>query len=63
MENQLLNYFECMVFSKIDKKYYAAAGPIVWFILVAIVSYAFYCTYKGYNFGIVANPLKLGCYR
>lgn len=39
------------------------ASGIVWFLLVAIVAYAFYCTWRGYDFGIIASPLKLGCYK
>lgn len=42
-------------------KNYAAA--IVWFVAVCVVAYAFYCTSKGYSFGVVASPLRVGCWR
>lgn len=39
------------------------ASAIVWFIVVAVVIYAFYCTTRGYDFGVIANPFKVGCYK
>ena len=36
---------------------------IVWFIVICIVIYAFFCTYRNMNFGLVASPLKVGCYK
>ncbi len=48
-------------YNKNDKvRNYAAA--IIWFIVIAVVVYAFYCTSKGYSFGVVANPFRVGCY-
>ncbi len=59
--NQLKNKFMLSLYNQKDIKE-VMVPAVVWFILIAIVAYAFYCTSRGYNFGVISNPFKLGCY-
>ncbi len=59
----MLSELTLKTYTEMERKIKNNAPLIVWFILVAVVVYAFYCTARGYDFGIIANPFKLGCYK
>ncbi|WP_159519763.1 hypothetical protein [Erysipelothrix urinaevulpis] len=57
------NYFALDFKDSNPKSIKNHAPGIVWFIVIAIVFYAIFCTYKGHSFGVIANPLKVGCWK
>lgn len=59
----MLSMLAMKPYLEVERRIKNHAGPLVWFILIAIVVYAFYCTSKGHSFGVIANPLKVGCYK
>ncbi len=49
--------------NNIGKEKKLQAGPIVWFSIVVIGVFAFFCVAMGYSFRFTVRPFRLGCYR
>ena len=58
----MLSTLTAYSYTGVGQKLRNHAAPIIWFLLICIVIYAFYCTSKGFDFGVIANLLKLGYY-